>query len=82
MKHLSIRDPKYDEIGADHEVVFTHVISDRLQSSNVEALTHAELCALYVLIEQRLRLAGMSRPRIVRTGEVQVSYQNLTEGKL
>jgi hypothetical protein len=74
-RKIEIRDPRLG--GADeHEVVFTTEYGPGQSTGHVEGLTHAELAALYVLIELRLRETGMSRPRIVKTGEMQVAYQN------
>lgn len=64
-REIKIHDAREDTRD-DHELEVT-----RGNQSTAMGFTTPELCRLYVAIEERLRQTGMSRPRIVRTGEMQ-----------
>jgi hypothetical protein len=65
-RKIEIRDPgSYDP--HDHDLVLTSPYDG---NSNVVGFTTAELCLVYVAIEERLELAGMTRPRMIRMAEM------------
>ena len=48
---------------------------------NLQAVTETDLCQLYVLIEQWQRGHGMSRPRIIKTGEIALRKQGESDDR-